>query len=290
MEAALFFPSGVQANQTAMWLLTEKGTEVAVEADAHVVHYEKAALAAISGVQIRPVPTPDGLLTGALLREAWRATPHLPRISAVVAENTHNAGGGKVMPPPVWDGVVAEAREWGVPVHLDGARVWHAAVALDVPVSRLTRGATTVMVSLSKGLGCPVGSCLAASRDLVQAAREVRRRLGGAMRQTGILAAAGLYALDHHLPHLAYDHAHATLLADRLADHPRIELVPPETNIVMIDLPASAPPADEAVRRLAAAGVQLVAFGPARLRAVTHLDVTREDVERAAEVIARVLA
>ncbi len=290
MEAALFFPSGVQANQAALWLLTEKGTEVVVEADAHVVHYEKAALAALSGVQIRPVPTPDGLLTAAQLRAAWRTPPHLPRISAVVAENTHNVAGGKVMPVPVWDGVAAEAREWGIPVHLDGARLWNAAAALDVPASRLTRGATTVMVSLSKGLGCPVGSCLAAAGDLVRDAREVRRRLGGAMRQSGILAAAGLYALDHHLPHLAHDHAHATLLADRLVGHPRIEPMPPETNIVMLDLRPPGPTAEEAVHRLAAAGVQLVAFGPARLRAVTHLDVTKEDIERAAEVIARVLA
>jgi threonine aldolase len=290
MEAALFFPSGVQANQAALWLLTEKGTEVVVEADSHLVHYEKAALAALSGVQIRPVQTPDGLLTGALLRAAWRVPPHLPRISAVVAENTHNVAGGMVMRPPVWDGVTAEAQEWSVPVHLDGARLWNAAVALDLPPSRLTRGATTVMVSLSKGLGCPVGSCLAASRDLVREAREVRRRLGGAMRQTGILAAAGLYALDHHLPHLAYDHAHAALLAERLVGHPGIEPVPPETNIVMLDLRPPAPAAADAARRLAGAGVQLVAFGPARLRAVTHLDVTRADIERAAAVIARVLA
>ncbi len=288
-EAALFFPSGVQANQTGIWLNTEPGTELILEANAHLVHYEIAGVAALAGVQIRPVTTPDGVLTPELVRAAWRPTsPHVPRISAVAAENTHNAAGGKMMPLEVWDGLVALTREQGVPLHLDGARLWHAAAALGVPPARVARGATTVMASLSKGLGCPVGSCLAGGGDLIARGREVRKRLGGGMRQSGILAAAGLYALEHNLERLAQDHANAKLLAERLAGHAAVRPLTPDTNIVMLDL-VGHDTADTALPKLAEAGVLLVPFGPARLRAVTHLDAPREDVLRAAEVIAAVL-
>jgi threonine aldolase len=290
MEAALFFPSGTQANQTAMWVHTEPGTEVLLEADCHLLHFEKAALAALAGVQIRPVKAPDGLLTAELAREAWRVpSPHLPRVSAMAAENTHNAAGGRVMPLHVWDGLVVGAREWGIPLHLDGARLWNAAAALEVTPDRVARGASSVMVSLSKGLGCPVGSALAGSAPFVAAAREVRRRLGGGMRQSGILAAAGLYALEHHLPHLAEDHAKAKLLATRLEGHPSVRPLPPETNIVMLDLQHARLTADSAVARLADVGVLVVPFGIRRLRAVTHLDVSAADVARAADTIAQVL-
>ncbi len=289
MEAALFFPSGTQANQTAMWVHSEPGTEVLVEANAHLVHFEKAALAALAGVQIRTVTTPNGILTATLLGDAWRqSSPHLPRVSVVAAENTHNAAGGRVMPLEVWDGLVAQARAWAVPVHLDGARLWNAAVALEVQPARVARGADSVMVSLSKGLGCPVGSCVAGDARFVAEAREVRRRLGGGMRQSGILTAAGLYALDHHLPCLAEDHSKAKMFAGRLDGHPAVRAVPPETNIVMLDLLGSTVAA-AVVPRLADAGVLVVPFGSQRLRAVTHLNVTTEDVARAAEIIARVL-
>jgi threonine aldolase len=288
-EAAVFFPSGVGANQAGIWLDTEPGTELIVEANAHLVHYEIAGVAALAGVQIRPVTTPDGVLTPELVREAWRpASPHVPRISAVAAENTHNAAGGKVMPLDVWDGLVALAGERGVPLHLDGARLWHAAAALGVTPARAARGASTVMVCLSKGLGCPVGSCLAGDEALMARAREVRKRLGGAMRQSGILAAAGLYALEHNLERLAEDHANAKLLAERLAGHAAVRPLRPDTNIVMLDLVGS-DTADTALPKLAAAGVLLVPFGPTRLRAVTHLDAPQEDVARAADIIAATL-
>lgn len=288
MEAALFFPSGVQANQTAMWLHAERGTEVLVEADAHHVHYELAAVAALAGAQIRPVATPDGILTAELARAGWRHGAYQPRISALAAENTHNAAGGRVMPLEVWDGLVALAAERDVPLHLDGARLWNAAVALEAAPQRLARGATTVMVSLSKGLGCPVGSVLAGSQALMERAREVRKRLGGGMRQSGILAAAGLYALDHQMEALAEDHATASLLAAALDGHGAIRPLPPETNIVMLDLLSQEPPA-MVVQRLAARGVLVVAFGERRLRAVTHCDVSRAEVARAAETIAQAL-
>lgn len=289
LEAALFFPSGVQANQAAILLLGERGTELVLEADAHHVHYELAGVAALAGVQIRPVATPDGILTAELACAAWRSGRYVPRISAIAAENTHNAAGGRVMSTAVWDGLTTLAAERGVPIHLDGARLWNAAVALDAPPARLARGATTVMVSLSKGLGCPVGSCLAGSRAHIEQAWQIRKRLGGGMRQTGILAAAGLYALDHHLDGLAADHANARLLAERLEGHAAVRPLRPETNIVMLDLLAPAAAARDAVRRLAERGVLLVAFGERRLRAVTHRDVSRDQIEHAARVIAKTL-
>jgi len=290
-EDALFFPSGTQANQTGVALCTAPGTELVLEANAHLVHYELAGVAALSGVQIRPVATPDGLLTADLVRGALRpASPHVPRISAVAMENTHNAAGGKVMPPAVTAGIVTAARTAGLAVHLDGARLWNAAAALGVPPATLTAGATTVMVSLSKGLGCPVGSCLAFPGELRPRAWEIRKRLGGGMRQSGILAAAGLYALEHNLGRIADDHTHAHLLAERLSDCPALRASDPETNIVMLDLVRERDVADAVIPQLAAAGVLVVPFGPRRLRAVTHLDVRRADIERAADIVARVLA
>lgn len=289
MPSALFFPSGVQANQTAVWLLTTRGTEIVLEADAHLVHYEMAAVAALSGVQIRPVSTLDGVLTAALVDRALRPdTWYLPDVSALSAENTHNAAGGKIMPLDVWDGLVDLARERHLPLHLDGARIWNAIVALDESPARVVRGATTVSVSLSKALGCPVGSCLLGSAALIQEARESRRRLGGAMRQTGILAAAGLHALERNRERIADDHRNASLLAERLREHPGITVRPPETNIVMMDLEPDAA-AETVVAALADAGVLIVSLGPSRLRAVTHLDVTADDVVRAAEIISTVV-
>lgn len=291
MDDALFFPSGTQANQTAIALLTHPGTEMLVEANAHVVHYEFAGAAANWGVQIRQIATADGVLTGALVRGALRpASPHVPRAAAVAVENTHNAAGGKVMTPEVMADIAAVAREARLPLHLDGARLWNAAAALGVPVSRLAAGATTVMVSFSKGLGCPVGSCLAIPAGERPRAWEIRKRLGGGMRQSGILAAAALWALDHNVARLADDHANAQLLTQRLADCPAVRTEPPQSNVVMMDLTREGETAEVAVAKLARAAVLIVPFGPRRLRAVTHLDVTRRDVERAAETIAQVLA
>ena len=290
MGDAMFFPSGTQANQTGVALLTAPGTELVIEANAHLVHYELAGVAANWGVQIRPVTTPDGLMTGDLIRTALRpASPHLPRPTAVAVENTHNAAGGKVMPVEVMDGVVGAARAAGLPVHLDGARLWNAAAALGVSPARLAQGAATVMVSLSKGLGCPVGSCLAFAAGERARAWEIRKRLGGGMRQSGILAAAGLYALDHHLRRIAEDHENARLLAERLSGCPALRPSNPDTNIVMIDLVRAGDREDEAIAKLTAAGVRLAPFGSRRLRAVTHLDVSRADVIRAAELIGSTL-
>jgi threonine aldolase len=290
MEDAMFFPSGTQANQTGIALCTTPGTELVVEANAHMVNYEMAAVSALWGVQIRPVATPDGRLTAALVRGALRpVSPHVPRVSAVTVENTHNTAGGLVLPAAEMAAIVAAAREGALHVHLDGARLWNAAAALGVSPARLVLGVTTVMVSFSKGLGCPVGSCLAFARERRAAAWEIRKRLGGGMRQSGVLAAAGLYALEHHLPDIGRDHAHARLLADRLARSSAVTVAAPETNIVMIDLTRDADTAEGVAPRLAAAGLRVAPWGPKRLRAVTHRDVSAAEVERAAEIVAAVL-
>jgi threonine aldolase len=289
-EDALFFPSGTQANQTGVALLTERGTELLLEANAHLVHYEMAGIAALSGVQIRPITTPDGLLTADLVSNAVRpASPHVPRARALAIENTHNAAGGRVLIPDATDGVIRAARDAGLAVHLDGARLWNAAAAAGVKPARLARSVDTVMVSVSKGLGCPVGSCLGFKKELRPRAWEIRKRLGGGMRQSGILAAAALYALDHNLPRIGDDHANARRFADVLSGHPAIRPSAPETNIVMLDLVREGDSADSVIARLARAGVRVVPFGARRLRAVTHLDVTRADVERAARIIAETL-
>ncbi|UCD24633.1 MAG: aminotransferase class I/II-fold pyridoxal phosphate-dependent enzyme [Gemmatimonadota bacterium] len=290
-ESALFFPSGTQSNQTAVWALTQPGTELVLEANAHIIHYEIAGAAALAGVQVRPVTTPNGILTAELAAAAIRPTsPHTPEVSALAAENTHNAAGGKVMSLADWDKLVALAQQRQLPLHLDGARLWHAAVAQGAAIARTGQGATTITACLSKGMGCPVGSCLMSNREVIDRARRIRRRLGGAMRQSGVLAAAGLYALDHNIERLAEDHANAALFADRLRDHPVVEPLEPDTNIVMLDLIDPDLTAETALSRLAEAGVLMVPFSPTRLRAVTHLDVTADQVATAAEIVARTLA
>ena len=289
-EDALFFPSGTQANQTGIALVTEHGTEMLLEANAHLVNYELAGIAAWSGVQIRPIAAPDGVLTPALVRGALRAlSPHLPRVTALAIENTHNASGGRVLDAAATDALVREARAAGLAVHLDGARLWNAAAAAGVPPARLAQGADTVMVSISKGLGCPVGSCLGFRKDMRARAWENRKRLGGGMRQSGVLAAAGLYALDHNLSRIGDDHANAKRFAELLSDCPTVRPSDPETNIVMVELVRDGDTSDSVLPRLAQAGVRLVWFGARRIRAVTHLDVSRADVERAARIISATL-
>ena len=288
---ALFFPSGTQANQTGIALVTEPGTELLLEANAHLVHSEVSGLAALSGVQIRPITTPDGVLTPDLVRGALRApSPHVPRITALAIENTHSTAGGRVLDAARIEGLIRTARDARLAVHLDGARLWNAAVAAGVPPARLAQGADTVMVSISKGLGCPVGSCLGFKREWRARAWEIRKRLGGGMRQSGILAAAGLYALDHNLSRIGEDHENAKRFAERLAGSQAVRPSDPQSNIVMVDLLRSSDTPESVSQRLAQAGLRMSPWGPRRLRAVTHLDVTRADVERAARIILETVA
>ncbi len=289
-EAALFFPSGTQANQTAIGLLVPRGAELVLEASAHLILYEMGAVAALWGAQTRPVAAPggDGRLTPDVIRGVIRPRSRFASYTAALAvENTHNAAGGAVLPLETMAAIRRLADDHHLPMHLDGARLWNAAAALGVEPAAVAADATTVMVSLSKGLGCPVGSCLAGPRALLAEAWTLRKRLGGAMRQSGILAAAGLFALEHNLGRIADDHAAARALADGLAGHPAARVVPPETNIVMIDLLRET--ADAVIPRLAEEGVLVVPFGPTRLRAVTHLDVALDDVRRAATIMGDVL-
>ena len=285
-EAALFFPSGTQANQSAILLLTRPGTEAVCEANAHLFHYELAAAAAWSGVQLRPVPTDDGVLTADHVRPALRPNdPYLPSTSLICAENTHNMAGGVVMPLEVLKGLGALARERGLPLHLDGARLWNASAATGVAPAAFAVEADTVMVSLSKGLGAPIGSALAGTAAAIEQARTLRKRLGGGMRQVGLLAAAGLYALDHNLERLEEDHARARRLAEFVMGLDGFHSDRPDTNIVMIEIESDAADAGAASAFLRERGVLIQRWGPRRLRAVTHLDVDDAGIDRACEAL-----
>ncbi|HEY8470136.1 MAG TPA: GntG family PLP-dependent aldolase [Longimicrobiales bacterium] len=289
-EAALFFPSGIMANEAALLVLAPPGTEVVVEATCHIVDWEDGAPAHWAGVQLRAVPTPDGILTAEHVRGAIRRpSPFQIRTSLISLENTHNAAGGRILPLEVMREIRAVAREHGLPVHLDGARLWNAAAATGIPEAAWAAEADTVMVTLSKGLGCPAGSLLAGDAAVIEQAWRVRRRLGGGMRQVGLLAAAGLYALDHHRARLAEDHARARALAALAREIPGLRVSEPETNIVMFDILAGDLTAAEVLRRLRQHGVLMSEFGLRRIRAVTHLDVDDDGIRRAAAALAAVL-
>jgi threonine aldolase len=286
-ESALFFPSGIMANQTAILALAAPGTEAVIDAAGHILDYEEAAAAAWGGVQLRAVPTPDGLLDAALVEAAIRpASRYQPQTSLVCLENTHNGAGGRVLPLERMREIAGLARERGLAVHLDGARLPNAAAATGSPMRAWAEHADTVMVALSKGLGAPVGSLLAGSAETMERAWRIRRRLGGGMRQAGILAAAGLYALRHHLERLPEDHRRAARLARLAAAVPGLAAREPETNIVMIDLRDGAPPVPDLLARLEERGVRMTPYGPRRVRAILHLDVTDEMVERAGAALA----
>ena len=290
-EAALYFPSGVMANQTAVMVLSRPGTEVVIEADGHILNYENGAAARWSGIQLRPVAAPGNLMSAELVRAAVRpAGRYSVQTSLVCLENTHNAGGGRVLSLHAMRAIRAAADELRLPVHLDGARLWNASVASGVAEREYAALADTVMVTLSKGLGCPVGSLLAGDEATIARAWEVRRQLGGGMRQSGILAAAGLYALEHHRDRLAHDHANARLLAQLAGAIDGVRVVEPETNIVMLDLSDGKPDAANVIGQLAGRGIHFSQFGPRRLRAVTHLDVDEAGIRAAASALAETLA
>jgi threonine aldolase len=291
-EAALFVPSGTMGNQIGMRLVCEPGQEVLCDADAHVVTYEMGAAAAVFGISTRTVVSgPSGrdggkghgrldaqaLIDQVRPKDNW----HLTATAAIAVENSHNRGGGLVQPLEELQKLWAWSRENDVAVHLDGARIWNAAVASGVPLSTYGGLADTASVCFSKGLGTPVGSVLVASAERIATARLWRKRLGGGMRQVGVLGAACLYALDHHLDRLAEDHEHAQLLAKRLGVDP----AGVETNMVVLD-DVPAPMIAEAAK---AEGVLVSQVSARRIRLVLHLDVDRAAVDRAADVLAPLL-
>ena len=289
-EDALFFPSGVMANQAAVWIQAPRATEVLADVDAHIVHSEIAGVAALSGAQILPV-VPTGLVMSADdLRSAFRArSRYYPAPSLVCVENTHNGAGGKLTDLSELRAIRDVAAEHGVPVHLDGARLWNASVATGLSLADLATPADTVMVAFSKGLGAPVGAALAGTRPAMERAWTARKLFGGAMRQSGVLAAAALHGIEHHMARLADDHENARLIARLIDGAGGASIVPPDTNILMIDL-ASQVPASAVVERAAREGVLVAEWSPTRIRIVTHLDVSAADCRRAGEVLAGILA
>jgi threonine aldolase len=290
-EAALFVPSGTMANQIGLKLLTRPGDDVVVGDESHVVWHESGAAAANSGVQFTVVGH-GGLFSSADLRAACKPQGHIifPPTTLVVVENTHNRGGGVVFPQDEAEAICRTARELGMASYLDGARLFNTAVATGRSLAELAAPFDVVSVALSKGLGCPVGSVIAGrAADMARAVR-ARRMFGGAMRQSGILAAAGLYALDNNIARLAEDHANARLLADRLAGtEVEIDLATVQTNIVIFRLPEGLPDADTIVRRAKDEGVLVSAFATRTVRAVTHLNVDAAQCRQAADVLAKLV-
>jgi threonine aldolase len=291
-EAALFVPSGTMANQIGLKILTRPGDEVILGDEAHIVWHEAGAGAANSGVQFAVVGR-GGLFTAADLRMAYKPPGHIvfPPTTLVAIENTHNRGGGVVFPQNDAIAICDAARELGMASYLDGARLFNAAAASGRSLAELAAPFDIVSVALSKGLGCPVGSLIAGRRDVIARAVRARRMLGGAMRQSGILAAAGLWALDNNLARLAEDHANARLLAERLAGlrGVSLDLKTVQSNIVIFRMEEGAPDAVAIVARAQEMGVLVSAFGPRTVRAVTHLNVGREQCRQAADLLAKVI-
>jgi threonine aldolase len=286
-EAALFVPSGTMGNQIAIRLHTQPGQEVIAESRAHILDWEMATTAVFSGCLIRPVFAERGILTWKQIEPAIMGKGPFRAVTGLIeVENTANLAGGTVTPLPVLEEIWAGAKERKLPTHLDGARIFNAATALKTDVKTLTSGFDSVMFCLSKGLGAPVGSMLVASAELIARARLFRKALGGGMRQAGILAAAGLIALEKMPARLHEDHANARLLAEALAqiEGVRIDLDSVESNIVIFRLTGGRKAADLAAR-LKERGILASAFGPDAIRMVTHMDVSRADCIQVSEAL-----
>ncbi len=282
-EAALFTPTGSMANVLALAALVGPGQEVLCESRAHILRAELGAHGAFTGLTSRTWVDEHGQVDLDAIRSmhAPDMGPFFVRTTAISVENTHNFAGGTVLPLADLEALRALADELGCGVHMDGARIWNAHVATGTPLTSYGAVADTMAVCLSKGLGAPIGSLVLGSSEQIVEARVQRKRMGGGMRQVGVLAAAGLYALDRHLDRMAEDHEHARLLAEACGLDPSLT----ETNIVVVDVP-DAPAVVEAAR---AENVLVGAVGPHRMRMLTHLDVSRSDVEQAAGVIAKIL-
>jgi threonine aldolase len=291
-EAAVYLPSGTMCNEISFAVWARTGDEMIIHRDSHPAHFEGGGPAYLARIMLYPLDGPRGLFTAEQVREAIRPdSPHYPRSRIVEIENTHNMGGGSIWPLAQLQGVCAVAHQFGLMTHLDGARLLNAVVATGMPAKVYAEPFDSVWIDLSKGLGCPVGAVLAGARDFIKDARRLKHLFGGAMRQAGIIAAAGVYALEHHVARLAEDHAHAKMLAQALAELPKVRLNPAdvETNIVIFDVGATGSPAEQIDEQLEKEGVRVSVVGCTKLRAVTHLDITRQDILRAIDVFRRVL-
>jgi threonine aldolase len=288
-ERALFFPSGSMANQAAIWALGERGTELFVHEDSHIVNLEMGGAAALAGMQPRMIRGAPRITRETLSQVIRSPGRDFPRATLLCIENTHNGSGGMVTPLAELSGLAAIGRSAGCKIFLDGARLWNASAATGTPPAEFAATADMTMVSFSKGLGAPVGAALAGSASVIKAAAEARKRYGGGMRQSGIIAAGALYGLENNIARLGEDHVHARRFAEIVSTGKRAHVVTPESNIVMIDLPAgidSMSFAKTAMER----GVRVSVWTASRVRSVMHLDVTLAEVERAAAVLRDLLS
>ena len=288
-EAGLYVPSGTMSNQLALKTHTNPGDEVIVEKDSHIFNYETAAPALLSGIQLNPVPGVRGIMSAEAVEDALRPDVYYMMPTRLVCvENTHNRGGGTIYPMEAIEKIREVVVKHGLKSHLDGARLWNASIATGIKVSEYAKHFDSVSVCLSKGLGAPVGSVLTGTREYINLARRYRKIFGGGMRQVGVLAAAGLYALENNVERLSEDHDKAKTLAKMLSESESFEVNVEhvETNIVIFGLK---PPAkmEQFIRDVKTAGVLLSAGSAGKVRAVTHLDVTMENVRKAAEILAR---
>ena len=285
-EAAIYCPSGTMTNQIGLYVGTGRGDEVLLHEDAHIFRYEAGAPALLSGVQVRPLPGEGGIVAPETLRSAVRPeNVHFPRPKLLCLENTHNVAGGKVFPLENFASVAAEARGLGIKIHLDGARLFNAAVAAGLPAGEWCEHADTVSVCSSKGLGAPVGSLLAGDGETIREARRARKAFGGGMRQAGVIAAASLHAFEHHIERLAEDHERARNLAAGL-EKSGYTVEPPETNIVLVEVGE----AEAFLRALAEQGVLATPWGKSTVRMCTHLDIGDEEITAVVEAASRVAA
>ncbi len=290
-EAAIYVPSGTMSNLIGVRLHCRPGDEMICESGCHIYHYEQGGYAQLSGVAARPVEGRSGVIEVGQLEGLVRPqNDHYVRTRLVTLENTHNRGGGRIQPYATVEAICRWAHQQGLATHLDGARLWNAVVATGIPARQWAQHFDTVSVCFSKGLGAPIGSALAGEKALIAAARRHRKVLGGGMRQAGIVAAGALYALEHHLDRLADDHANAKRLAEGIRRIPRLTLAsePVETNLLFFRVDTAWGTAAELSSRLAERGVWMHVTAPDTIRAATHLDVDRADVERALEVLGEV--
>jgi len=290
-EDAVFLPSGTMCNQISLMVHCKPGDEILADRTAHILNLEGGGAAVFAGSLIRPIEGDRGIFTAQQLEQNIRAVRrHTPRPRLVAVEQTSNSGGGTVWPLETIREVAAVARRHGLSMHMDGARVLNAVVASNVSARDFAEPFDTLWLDLSKGLGCPFGAVLAGSKAIIEEAWQWKQRMGGAMRQAGVIAAAGVYALENHVARLAEDHANARFFADRIGDIPGIALDPAgvETNLVFFDVAGTGLDAAQVHDRLLDRGVRIGASGGTRMRAVTHLDVSREQLAEAAEVLATV--
>lgn len=292
-EAALYVPSATMANAIAVKIHTRPGDEVILDASAHILQAEAGGPAVLAGVLLHPVAGDRGVFTDEQVVESIRRdAPNYPRTRLVCVEQTTNLGGGRVWSVASLRSMAETAHRHHLRTHMDGARLMNAVVALGIPASEQAQGYDSITFCLTKGLGCPVGALVAGPREFITEARRYKQMFGGGMRQAGIIAAAGLYALDHNVDRLAEDHANAQIFARGIADIPgvAINVAHVESNLVFFDVSGTGLMATDVVARLLARGVRVGAQGLTRVRAVTHLDVSRAEVERAVSIAQEVLA